>query len=96
MFLLESMVIAGCYWGNADGCQTAGQAYLKQTKMDRQIDVINENLKKKYKPVYYLGMAGASLVQKRYTGNIYHNLDGAVDFKDTDNKIFTLIYKFTF
>ena len=83
--VLESLIVSACFYGNQNACQSGLSEYAKYYKLDKQAEIIGENIKKKYPAVHFVGVVAGGAVQKKANFLIYGPFWYQGDFTDNNN-----------
>ena len=94
--ILESIVVAACFAGNNDSCNSGLQGYVKHYKLDEQAQVVEQNIKKQYPSMHFGAVVAGTLAYKKYNTLLYRNIWYQGDFTNPNNYSNMVIYKYNF
>lgn len=95
---IESLVVASvCFGsGNNTACDSSEQAYIKYYKLDSLAQEVGDKVKKKYPSLYFMGVSGAAMFQKKYNAILYRNISAEINFTNPQDERFIIYYKYGF
>lgn len=93
--ILEGLVVAACFAGNTEACNSSLTGYVKYNKLDERAQVIEENVKKKYPAVHFTGVTLGTVAYKKYNFLLCKNTWLQLDYS-TSEKISKIVYKIEF
>lgn len=85
-----------CIQGNSNACNSGLQAYVKYYKFDDKLEVIGNNIKRKWPAAEYMGVIAATGIKKQYQGIVWRNIGYSGDYTNPNNVKNSIYYKYSF
>lgn len=94
--ILESLVVAACFAGNTEACNSSLTGYVKYNKLDERAQVIEENVKKKYPAVHFTGVTLGTIAYKKYNAMLYRGIWYQGDFTNSNDIKSMIVFKYSY
>lgn len=93
---MEGLILAACLSGSGEACSSGLNSYIKYNKLDQRAQIIEQNIKKKYKAAHFTGVVLATAANRKWNFVIYSNFWFQGDYNDLQNSQNMVVYKLSF
>ena len=94
--IMEGIITISCLYGNNDSCLAGLDKYVKYNNLDKQAEIVENNVKKKYPGLHLSGTIIGTAIQRRYNFMIYKNVWYNGDYSDSNNLKNMIIFKYSY
>lgn len=93
---LAMLIASACLYGNSNGCDSAGQSYIKYYHLDQKAQYAADQIKRAYPSSEYTGTLLLVATQKKYKGMVYKNIGFDLDYSDIQHPKDIIFFKYGF
>lgn len=94
--ILETIVVAACFYGNNEACLSSLDSYTKYTKLDIAAEKLDKKIKEKHPTLHFWGATLGIATQKKYNFRLYRNIWYTGDFSNNTDIKNVLSWKYTY
>lgn len=95
-FPMALLIAAGCFYGNGNSCDSAGQGYIKYYHLDQKAQYAADQIKRAYPSTEYTGVMLLAGMQRKYKGIVYKNIGFDLDYSTPSQPKTVIFYKYGF